>query len=123
MVAMLNMPNLRITPSTSAETDGGTERRVFPRKQVHGHVESRRIDHTLEAQRNPRLSLTLRDLSLGGISAIADVPLRKGERVAVFFPPQGAKRGWDAAGRVIRCQPSSTGYRVALEFDPLPMAA
>src|SRR5688572_27172418 len=69
MVALLNsMPILRITPA-SAEGDGA-ERRVFPRKEVSGHVESRRCDHTIEAQRNPHLSLTLRDLSLGGLSAI-----------------------------------------------------
>ena len=121
MVALVKMPNLRLVP---AETGAdGPERRVFPRKEVHGHVESRRCDHTIEAQRNPRLSLTLCDISAGGLGAISDVPLTKGERVAVFFPPQGAKRGWDAAGRVVRCQPSSTGYRVALEFDPMPMAA
>ena len=120
MVALLKMPKLKLT---SAHAEGGAERRVFPRKEMHGHVESRRVDHSVDAQRNPRLSLALRDLSLGGLSAISDVPLCMGERVAVFFPPQGAKRGWDAAGRVIRCQPSSTGYRVALEFDPLPMAA
>jgi hypothetical protein len=31
--------------------------------------------------------------------------------------------GWHAAGRVIRCMPSALGYRVAVEFDPIPMAA
>ncbi|MDQ3625491.1 MAG: PilZ domain-containing protein [Verrucomicrobiota bacterium] len=117
MVALLKMPN-RFSDEAS-----GAERRVFPRKEVSGHVESRRVDHTIEAQRNPRLSLTLRDLSLGGLSAISDVPVNAGERLAVFFPPQGATRGWDAAGRVIRCQPSGMGYRVALEFEQLPMAA
>ncbi len=122
MVAMLKMPNLRITPASS-ESEGGAERRVFPRKEVNGHVESRRVDHSIEAQRSPRLTLTLRDLSLGGLSAISDVPVNKGERLAVYFPPEGYQRGWDAAGRVIRCQPSGTGYRVALAFDPLPMAA
>ncbi|MGB7159565.1 MAG: PilZ domain-containing protein [Tepidisphaeraceae bacterium] len=119
MVAMLKMTHR----FEAEEETGGAERRIFPRREVHGHVESRRVDHSIEAQRNPRLSLTLRDLSLGGLSAISDVPVRRGERLAVFFPPQGATRGWDAAGRVIRCQPSGTGYRVALEFDPLPMAA
>jgi hypothetical protein len=42
--------------------------------------------------------------------------------VSVFFPPQGASRGWDAYGRVIRCEPSGMGYRIAVEFDPLPAA-
>jgi hypothetical protein len=31
-------------------------------------------------------------------------------------------RGWDAVGRVLRCDPSGLGYRVAVEFDPLPAA-
>jgi hypothetical protein len=121
MVALMNMPNLRLVPSEAEE--GGAERREFPRREVHGHVESRRMDHSVDAQRRPQLSLTLRDLSIGGLSAISDTPVMKGERLAVFFPPQGSKRGWDAAGRVVRCQPSGTGYRVALQFDPMPMAA
>jgi hypothetical protein len=51
-----------------------------------------------------------------------DQPLQKGERLSVFFPPQGVNRGWDAYGRVVRCEPSALGYRVAVEFDPLPAA-
>jgi hypothetical protein len=100
----------------------GAERRIFPRKEVSGCIESRRLDNTIEALREPRLSLHLRDLSLGGLSAISPTPVKRGERVSVFFPPQGPARGWDAYGRVIRCEPSSMGYRVALAFDPLPAA-
>ena len=62
------------------------------------------------------------DLSLGGMSAVSQIPLNRGERVTFFFPPQGAMRGWDAYGRVVRCDPSAMGYRVAVEFDPLPAA-
>ena len=62
------------------------------------------------------------NLSLGGLSAITQSPVGTGERVSVFFPPQGAQRGWDAYGRVLRCEPSGLGYRVAVEFDPLPAA-
>lgn len=65
----------------------------------------------------------MRDLSLGGLSAITDVPLKRGERVMVFFPPQGISRGWDAHGRVLRCEPSAMGYRLAMQFDALPAAA
>ncbi len=57
------------------------------------------------------------------LSAITQTPLEKGERVSVFFPPQGINRGWDAYGKVIRCDASTMGYRVAMEFDPLPAAA
>lgn len=114
MVALLTMPG------TSSKKQ--FERRVFPRKEIQARVEARRLDHTISARRDPHLSLSLRDLSLGGLSALTQTPMAKGERISVFFPPQGASRGWDAYGRVIRCEPSGMGYRVAMEFDPLPAA-
>lgn len=115
MVALLRMPT-RIGPET------GAERRMFPRKEVHARVEGRRLDHTIQAHREPQVSLAMRDLSLGGMSALSQTPLARGERITVFFPPQGPSRGWDAYGRVLRCEPSGMGYRVAVEFDPLPAA-
>lgn len=115
MVATLQMPR-RI------ESKKGAERRIFPRKVVHTRVDGVRMDHTIQAHREPQVSLALRDLSLGGISAISQTPMDAGERLTVYFPPQGATRGWDAYGRVIRCEPSGVGYRVAVEFDPLPAA-
>jgi DHA2 family multidrug resistance protein len=48
--------------------------------------------------------------------------VQAGERVTVFFPPQGLMRGWDAYGRIVRCDMSTFGYRVAVEFDSLPAA-
>lgn len=116
MVALLHRPR-RIGPNKASE------RRVFPRKVVHSRVDGMRLDHTLTALREPHVSLSVRDLSLGGLSAISQTPLGQGERVSVFFPPEGASRGWDAYGRVIRCEPSVLGYRVAVEFDPIPAAA
>ena len=115
MVALLKMP-MQIGPET------GAERRMFPRKEVRARVEGRRLDHALTALRQPQLSLAMRDLSLGGMSAISQTPVARGERIGVFFPPQGPARGWDAYGRVVRCEPSAMGYRVAVEFDPLPAA-
>ena len=115
MVALLRMP-YQIVPET------GAERRLFPRKEIHCRIEGKRLDHTLAARRDPQLSLALRDLSLGGMSALSQIPLNRGERVTFFFPPQGAMRGWDAYGRIVRCDPSAMGYRVAVEFDPLPAA-
>lgn len=99
------------------------DRRVFPRKEVHADVETRRVDHSVAARREPRVTMALRDLSLGGMSAISPTPLNSGEKLTVFFPPLGSLGGWDAVGRVIRCMPSALGYRVAVEFDPIPMAA
>src|SRR3954452_24895074 len=116
MVAFTRMP-------TAFAVENPADRRMFPRKEVHARIEARRMDHSIDARRQPNLSLALRDLSIGGLSAIIDVPLRRGERVSVFFPPQGISRGWDAFGKVVRCEPSATGYRLAMEFDPLPAAA
>ncbi len=115
MVALLKMPSpFKIDPA---------ERRMFTRKDIQARVQGKRLDHTLPALQEPHVSLSLRDLSLGGLSAISTQPMEAGERVAVFFPPQGANRGWDAYGRIIRCDPSHFGFRVAVEFDPIPLAA
>jgi hypothetical protein len=95
---------------------------MFPRKEIQARVEGKRMDHSIAAHLQPHLSLSLRDLSFGGLSALSQTPLERGERLTVFFPPQGNNRGWDAYGRVLRCEPSSMGYRIAVEFDPLPAA-
>ena len=141
MVALLKMPPpLTLGLSGQAESDQssvwttparepqGAERRAFPRKQISARIESKRLDHTLPALRDPMVAMSLRDLSLGGLSAISPTPLEHGERLTVSFPPQtigdGQLRGgWDAVGRVVRCQPSVLGYRVAVEFEAMPMAA
>ena len=115
MVALLKMPSpFKLDPS---------ERRMFERKEIHARVEGKRLDHAIPARQQPHISLSLRDLSFGGLAAISEQPLGAGERIAIFFPPQGSNRGWDAFGRVIRCDPGNFGYRIAVEFDPLPAAA
>ena len=135
MVALLKMP----VPVSDvvAETvqypkladSGGAERRVFPRRGISTEVLAKRLDHTLAALRQPSLRLSLRDVSLGGLSAISDMPLERGERLTVSFPALslagGLRRagGWDAVGRVVRCETSGLGYRVAVEFDTVPSAA
>lgn len=127
MVALLKMPSW--TRSAEPEADGvyridrgRRERRQFERKEVRYAVEGHRMDHTVTARRQPLVTMAMRDLSVGGLSAVADRPLEEGERVSVSFPPQGLNRGWDAFGRVVRCEPSAMGYRVAVEFDTLPAA-
>lgn len=115
MVALLKMP-------AHEPAESWAERRMFPRKEFHATVQGHRLDHTIDARQMPRLSLNLRDLSLGGLSAICDRPLSAGEHLTVSFPQQGTMHGWDAFGRVIRCDRSGLGFRVALEFDPLPAA-
>ncbi|HZZ44357.1 MAG TPA: PilZ domain-containing protein [Tepidisphaeraceae bacterium] len=121
MVALLKMPRLATTEDSYSST-ATSERRIFERKEMHYRVEGRRTDHTVTARRQPHLSLSLRDLSVGGLSAITDVPVAPGEGLAVFFPPQGIRSGWDAYGRVLRCDPAPLGYRIAVEFDSLPAA-
>ncbi len=116
MAAMLRMTD-------RLEEGNYDDRRTFQRREVRTRVEGRRLDHSIEARQQPHLSLALRDLSVGGLSAISQQPLGRGERLGVFFPPQGTQRGWDAYGKVIRCEASGTGYRLAVEFDPLPLAA
>jgi hypothetical protein len=111
------------TTSTPFAIENPADRRMFPRKEVNAHIQGKRMDHSIDALRQSQVSLALRDLSLGGLSAVVDTPLKRGERVTVFFPPQGISRGWDALGRVIRCEPSAMGYRLAMEFDPIPAAA
>jgi hypothetical protein len=115
-------PIMRLAQTSHDEADAA-ERRVFPRKEIKALVEGVRCDHSVPALQQPQLTLALRDLSLGGLSAISDTPVNPGERLAVYFPPQGTRGGWDASGRVIRCAPSGMGYRVAMEFDALPAAA
>ena len=130
MVALLKMPSQATFPLPGEESreTRGAERRVFPRKEISARIEGKRMDHSLSALRQPHLALSLRDLSLGGLSAISPAPLERGERLMVSFPAQslagGALRGaWDAVGRVIRCETSSFGYRIAVEFESIPAAA
>jgi hypothetical protein len=95
---------------------------VFPRKPSDARVQGVRVDHSIAAHRQPQLSLAVRDISVGGLSAITATPLQAGERLNVYFPSDSSQRGWDALGRVIRCEPSAMGYRVALQFDGLAAA-
>jgi hypothetical protein len=110
---------LKLTESIGGR---GRERRVFPRKELVADVQGRRLDNTLPALRQPVLTMSLRDVSAGGLCALSETPLAAGERLTVSMPGRGVFGGWDAYGRVIRCAPSGVGYRVAVEFDCLPAA-
>ncbi len=121
MVAMLKLPSLMRLPLPAAENEGA-ERRVFPRKASDAWAQGVRIDHTIAAHSRPHLSLSLRDISVGGMSATSSTPVEAGERLTVYFPAERGRNGWDALARVVRCEPSAVGYRVALQFDMLPAA-
>lgn len=115
MVALLKMPSSDVERS-------GAERRLFTRKRMSLSIMGRRLDQVASAWRFPTLKMHLCDLSLGGASAITDEPVAKGEHLSISIPDMQNLAGWDARGRVLRCEPSSTGYRIAMEFDPLPAA-
>jgi hypothetical protein len=123
MVAMMKMPGtLRLPVGAANRGEHRAERRVFARKQSSLVVQGVRIDHTIRARQLPQTTLALRDISVGGLSAISPVELEHGERLSIVFPPESGRMGWDAYGRVVRCEPSGLGYRVALEFDLLQAA-
>jgi hypothetical protein len=106
-----------------AEEQHRRERRIFPRREVKLTVAGKRLDHSVLARRQPALVMDVRDLSVGGLSALTETPLLAGELIAVSFPTEGLKMGWSACGRVVRCSPSALGYRVAVEFESIPSAA
>jgi hypothetical protein len=120
MVALLENP-LRLVRREKATKP--SDRRLFPRREARGAVAACRLDHSIPARREPLVIMELRDLSIGGLSALSDVAMHCGERIIVRMPPQGPQAPWGAYGRVLRCEPSGTGYRVAVEFDPMPAAA
>jgi hypothetical protein len=112
-----------VRDNESVEALHGRERRVFPRKEMQMAILGKRLDHSVIARRQPALALNVRDLSVGGLSALTETPLAAGERIGVSFPAEGLRMGWSACGRVLRCEPSALGYRIAVEFEHLPSAA
>ena len=116
MVALIKMPRLVEFPDATSDISTD-DRRMFERRPAQGQAMGHRMDHTISARQNPRLDLNLRDLSAGGLAAVAATPLEEGELLSVVFPSRGLRQGWDACGRVIRCQAGPYGYDVAIEFD------
>lgn len=88
------------------------DRRMFRRVPASGSVPGERVSR----QRTP-LQLELRDLSVGGVSGWSNVPLSRGERLVLSFPPAGRNPGRNTSGKVVRAEPTATGYAVAIEFD------
>lgn len=133
MVALLKMPFRLADAATAAHRpapaagarrdDNHDDRRMFPRRECRARAEGRRLDHSIPALRLPRLPLTLRDVSVGGLSAISPAPVAVGERLSVALPANDGAGGWDARGRVLRCEPAALGFRIAVQFDAVPLAA
>ena|SRR5687767_1390984 len=98
------------------------DRRLFQRVAKPVTAEARRLDNTLMARRQPRLTMNVRDVSVNGMSAVCEQPVIMGEHLSVVIAGEQGSRGWGAFGRVVRCEAGELGYRVAVEFDPLPAA-
>lgn len=117
-------PIMRLVRDDEPELTRHTrERRVFPRREMHISIAGMRLDHSIPARRQPMLALDVRDVSVGGLSALSDTALAPGELISVSFPSRGLHSGWDARGRVVRCERGALGYRVAVEFESIPAAA
>jgi hypothetical protein len=98
------------------------ERRRNQRIKLRIRTEARRMDNSLHAQRNPKLSLTIIDVSEGGLSAISRSPVEAGERLLILFPDDCAPIGGRVFGKVIRCKATAEGWKLAMRFDITPAA-
>jgi hypothetical protein len=92
-------------------------RRAAPRRRVNAHVTGL-LGRPMLHPSQPRkiCSLRLADMSDTGLGGASDEALPVGGRISVFFPPHGSERGFDMAGRVVRCEPSGDTYRVGIEL-------
>jgi len=111
------MIGLLDTPTVVHRNITGPERRTFLRTQAYGRIDGQRLDRSPAARRNPHLSVALRDISASGISGWSQTELQPGERLALFFPPEGFNRGFDVRGKVVRCDLCTMGYRIAICFE------
>ncbi len=102
-------------------TDYEPERRQHRRNRVRLRAEARRLDNTLSAQRAPKFTLTVLDISEGGIAATSRQPVEDGERLVITLPPDAgiARRIF---GRVVRCKARRDGWSLAIRFDFVPAA-
>lgn len=110
MVALHYSP-LTLFPNRDAQTDGDELR-----------VDGRRLDHSLCARREPRARLIVREYDCDHAAGTSDIPLLFGEHMMLRFPARAGRMAWNAFGRVVACEADDEGYRVTIDFDPLPAA-
>lgn len=110
-----------VAEQTFKISDYEPERRAHKRTRVRVRAEAHRLDNTLPAQRAPRFSLNVLDISEGGIAATSRQPVQDGERLLIVMPPEaGVTRR--VFGRVIRCSARRNGWHLAIQFDFVPAA-
>lgn len=103
---------LGLTQSSEA-TVAHDDRRMFSRRPAYGT-----IDAIITTDHEP-IHVELRDLSVGGVGGLMNRAVSRGASVMLSFPPEGFSRGFNTRGKVVRCEPSATGYRVGIQFDRL----
>ena len=96
------------------------ERRQAPRRPVSGQVTTLWQD---TGSLRKIASLDLQDISNSGLCALSGEPVEVNSRITVFFQPHGPEGGYDAAGRVVRCQAMAEGYEIGIRFDSQAAAA
>jgi hypothetical protein len=92
------------------------DRRLAVRRTIRGHVTAVRREEREDGACNRICALNLLDMSSTGLGAFCQEPIPDGATITVFFPPHGADRGFDAYGKVLRCDAVDGRYRVGIEF-------
>jgi len=93
------------------------QRRQFPRAVLEVPVTAVRQGTAVGDYRHV-VSLHVLNVSRGGLGAVASEPLEEREPLVIFFPPIGARKGRDTAGRVVRCvEQEADKFAVGIAFD------
>ncbi len=96
---------------TSSQTIKHDDRRMFVRRPAYGQVDA------IVTKNHEPIHVELRDISVAGASGLTVRPVNRGESITMCFPPEGRERGFNSRGKIVRCEPSATGYRIAVQFD------
>ncbi len=66
------------------------------------------------------LHVQVKDISRGGICGVVDSELTGNEQIVVFLPVGDAGAGRDVRGRLTRCEPVESRFRIGMAFlDPM----
>ena len=125
--ATASEPNMNTTHPETETTDSYRivdfiERRRHERHDLRIRAEARRLDNTIQVHRSPRLTLTITDISEGGLNATSRSPVEDGEHLVVILPPEAGLGVRKIVGSVIRCRANRDGWQLAMKFDLTPAA-
>ena len=102
------------TPHDAVTAERRSERRHPIEAQVTA-IQS--ADPACQGQSCRIWSLKLKDISDGGLGAIAPAPIEVGSAISIFLPPHGPERGFDCSGRVVYCIRDQWGHQIGIKFD------